>query len=283
MNTFFSSAQLKIHRFLRYKFRLATSPLRALPNFIIAGTEKGGTSLFFQTLGHHRQVRTSMIKEVSFFGKADLEKPFRDRLCYARYFPLKYQLRQIAKRLDDRVITGEASPGYLYSTEAAQRIKNMVPDVKIIVLLRDPIDRAYSKYFHAQRKGVETLSFADAVRLEMTQRNFEVRDRVDREERKRDYLGFGLYCEQLERYFKLFDRKQIHIVQSEFSLSNFSSVYGDILKFLDIQFDPSQILPRVPKKQYPKMDKKVFGELKEFFSRPNKNLYDLLGVDFGWQ
>ena len=84
MTTFVSNAQHKIYRFLRYKFRLATSPLRAMPNFIIAGTEKGGTSLLFKTLGHHRQVRTSMIKEVSFFKNASLENLFLDQLFFLK-------------------------------------------------------------------------------------------------------------------------------------------------------------------------------------------------------
>jgi len=286
MKIFLSDAGKAFRRVVRYKFRLATSPLRALPNFMIAGTEKGGTSLLFQTLGSHRQVRTSMIKEVEFFGNASqgtISQIHLDQLRYAQYFPLKYQLRKIAKNLNARVITGEASPGYLYSPEACKRIKNMVPDVKIIILLRDPIQRAYSKYFHAKRKGMETLTFTDAVRLEMQQRDPKTCVTADGSKKKKNYLGYGLYCEQLERYFKLFDRQQIHIVQSEFSSSNFQSAYSDILKFLEIEPDPSQVFHRVEKKQYPEIDKEVFRELKDFFSLPNKNLYELLGVDFGWQ
>ena len=142
-----------VRRRIELKLRKATSGMRALPDFIIAGAQKCGTSSMHQYLTQHPRLLAGSIKEIHFFdGGLDpvWDKYAEGEALYRSYFPLRSTVRQ------KRALCFEASPDYMFNPAAAERMARMVPDAKIVVLLRDPVERAISHYFHELRRGRES-------------------------------------------------------------------------------------------------------------------------------
>jgi hypothetical protein len=207
-------------RFQR-EYRLATSRLRSLPDFIIVGAQKSGTTSLYKYLLSHPNIigihhqrpdgKTTWGKEIHYFG-SNFD---RNEWWYRFHFPLTLTLSR------ENAITGEASPEYIYHPHAAERIASPVPEVKIIVLLRDPVDRATSIYWHQVRKGVENLSIEEAFRKEPERiRNDKLRMKYDifyfgHNQKHFSYLGRGIYVTQVEKCLQHFDRNQILIIPSK--------------------------------------------------------------------
>ena len=148
---------------LKRAFRVTTSPLRMMPDFIIIGTQKGGTTSLYRYLIDHPNIAPIYIKEPHYF---DIH--FHKGIgWYRSHFPTaveKYYARHVEKH---DLITGEASPYYLFHPRAPQRVAKTLPKAKLIILLRNPVDRAYSQYQHQLRQpGVEPLSFEEAIAYE---------------------------------------------------------------------------------------------------------------------
>lgn len=144
-----------------------------LPDFVIIGAQKAGTTTLFDMLAEHPEVSLSTVKEVHFF---DLNF-HRGEEWYRRHF--------------DRHIAGEASPYYIFHPLVHDRMKALIPNAKAIVILRDPIDRALSHYFHEVALGFETLPIVEALKAED--------QRTNRYGRKHfSYVARSRYMEQLE-------------------------------------------------------------------------------------
>src|SRR5579885_2674785 len=136
-------------------YRTITSSIRLLPDFIIIGTQRGGTTSLYAYLGQHPQIAPAVIKEVHFFDN-NYERGVG---WYRTQFPFLIE-KSIAKNIGQQnFITGEASPYYLFHPHVPERAAKVVPGAKLIVLLRNPIDRAYSHYYHEVELGHEKLSF----------------------------------------------------------------------------------------------------------------------------
>jgi hypothetical protein len=118
-----------------------------LPDFVVIGTQKGGTTFFYELLSNHPLVRPAVTKELHFF---DRNKNFDKGVdWYRRCLPE-------SERVDgQRTVTGESSPSYLFSAQAPARMAEVIPDAKLVALLRNPIDRAYSHYQMQVRRGTE--------------------------------------------------------------------------------------------------------------------------------
>ncbi len=169
-----------------------------LPNFLIIGAMKSGTTALYYYLEQHPQVYMSPVKEPDFFcfeGKKEVNSTAITNIeAYRRLF----------NNASSELALGEASHCYLYSPEAVQRIKFYVPEAKLIAILRNPVDRAYSHFLHMVRTGTEPLTdFALALREDGRESR---RDRV-----YQDYIGRGLYYEQVKRYLDEFPREQIKV------------------------------------------------------------------------
>jgi hypothetical protein len=137
--------------------RLGSGRLRVLPDFIIIGGQRCGTTALFNLLGQHPCVETSHPKEVHYF---DLQYA-RPLNWYRQHFPTMMSMRARALR-GRRVVSGEPSPYYLFHPRVPERLHDL-PGTRLIALLRNPVDRAYSHYQHEVRLGVETLPFEDAI------------------------------------------------------------------------------------------------------------------------
>lgn len=260
--------------------RYVTAGLRALPDFIVVGAQKGGTSaLNFYVAKNHPSVRRSMRKEVHYYDR-NFDKSL---LWYRAHFPLR-------AALGDGVITGEASPYYLAHPHAPRRIASVQTDVKLIALLRNPKDRALSHYQMSVRKGRETLSFDEAVRRE-EERIAGEWDRMVEDEtyesvtyRAFSYKHRGRYAEQLRRYLEFFERDQILVISSEAMRQDTPAGLRRVCDFLAIPYAEHfrEAGPRHTRSYSRSMSEETERYLEEYFAPLNAELYELLGEDFRW-
>jgi len=265
---------LQFYKKIKLRYNLSSSSHRVLPNFIIIGAQKGGTSSLYKNLIRHPSVKASFHKEPHFYDF----NYFEGISWYKAFFPRETEM--------NNKLTGEATPYYLFHPKAPKRVKETQPDVKLLVMLRNPVNRAYSHYNKDSLRGKDPLSFIDAVHAE-DQRFEEEKKQYEDPYKcinhwKRSYLSRGKYAEQLERWFKFFPRKQFLIIQSEQYYSNASKIYSDVLNFLDLpEWDPKFISKHNIGK-YDKMNEDTKKELTEYFEPYNQKLYSLLGVAYDW-
>jgi hypothetical protein len=254
----------------------------ALPNFIIIGTQKGGTTSLYGYLRQHPDVLPCAHKEVNFF---DLNyKKGSD--WYRRLFldPDSLELRYN----DRRIVVGEATPYYLFHPWCAQRIWQTAPETKLIVLVRHPIARAFSQYQHNIRKGREGLSFADALERERILFPAELtRLRSDPEfwsefHHSFAYANRSCYASQIEEYLKYFSKDQILFLESDELFNQPAVTYQRTLEFLNLR--PFGLKDKRPLNvgNYDHTSIPCYEELRRYFAPHNQQLYDMLGVDFGW-
>jgi hypothetical protein len=189
-----------------------------LPNFLLIGAAKSGTTSLYRYLGQHPEIFMSPIKEPNFFAFdgqlpsfAGPVEPATDRIVHDRLRREKYLYSVVARPAYERLfsqaggrkIRGEASTAYLTFPGTAKRIKEMIPDARIVAVLRNPVDRAYSKYYQARRDGVEPIDdFRAAIDAE-SQRKIEGWTPTLL------YMYRGYYHKQLSCYYNLFERSQI--------------------------------------------------------------------------
>ena len=202
-----------------------------LPNFLIIGAPKAGTSSLYEYLKQHPQIYMSPAKEPHFFGLENSKIDFRGPGDLDRYSNAVTNIEDYLKLFQgvtDEIAIGEASTSYLSSLKAPERIKHHIPDVKMIVILRNPVDSAYASYLHLVRDGDEkTKDFATALQKEA--------ERIANNwEGIWHYQQRGFYYAQLKRYFDLFDPQQIKVYRYEDYTQNFSEVMKDVFQFLGV-------------------------------------------------
>ena len=178
------------------------------PDFIIIGAQKGGTSSLFNYLSQHSQIQLPSVKEIHFFdynyGKG-IE-------WYRKQFPGKFIRLKI---------TGEASPYYLFHPLVPQRVFSCCPNAKFIVLLRNPVDRAYSHFMMEKKRGDEPLTFEEAINIEPQIINNEENKIINNPEyrsishQRSSYLARGMYYSQIKRWLNYFPKKQFLFIKSE--------------------------------------------------------------------
>jgi hypothetical protein len=270
------------------RLRTPTGRLRMLPDFLVIGAQRCGTSSLYRYLGTHPQVAASFRKETEFFSvRYDYGLAW-----YRAHFPLEVR-RAFAERLSGRRLQAfEATPDYLFHPLAAERAAELVPNARLVALLRDPVERAFSHYRHSVRLGRERLDFASALAAEPERlAGEEERLRQDSSYRAPSYLSFsycarGLYAEQLERWLERYPRERLLVVRSEDFFSDPPRRYSEILRFLEL---PDTMPPgfrnysyREPTTPAAAMDSALRAELQSRFAAHNRRLEDLLGRRLGW-
>jgi hypothetical protein len=262
--------------------RSGTSETGALPDFLIIGAQKSGTTSLYDLLTRHPNVERAALKELNYFNR-HFKKGIE---WYRSQFPLP------SRKEGQKLITGEATPDYLSYPDAPRRAAQMVPQARLIVLLRNPVDRAYSHYHHQIRKGRETMEFEEVIEAEQARLRGEMDKMLEDEHynnsnRKRFfYLSRGVYVDHLLRWSEFFGEEQILVLKSEDFYEHTPETLKLIQDFLhlpDWQPEPS-MLQMTPKRQnrYPKMNPATRRRLEEYFEPHNRRLYEYLGVDFGW-
>lgn len=262
-----------------------TARLRAMPDYLIVGAQRAGTTSLHHYLAQSPAVVTPpLAKGVHWFDV----NYHRNAQWYRSQFPLRRTLHTVGARCDGIAVTGEASPYYLFHPAVPSRIAQHLPEVRILVVLRDPVSRAWSHYHHELARGFETLSFAAAIQAEGSRLTGEA-DRLLRDETARSmshqhhsYVSRGLYAEQLERLFDAVDRLRVMIIDSDDLRRDSDGVCAQIAEFLDIP--PWRLEERTAHnaRRYDSIPRDLAASLRERFVEPDARLAELLGRRFSW-
>jgi hypothetical protein len=269
-------------RDLRYDLRLLTSPLRVLPDFVVPGEAKCGTTSLYRYLQRHPDVFAADLKEPNnFISHPD------SRLYCAAHYPLR--LTRWWRTVRGRPFaTGEASAEYLSKPGLAERVARMLPQGRIVVLLRDPVARAWSDYQMFRSRGMESGDFDDIVKRSIRWLSDpELAPLVDAARSAAHtplrYVLRGLYVESLRPWLEHFGEDRVLVVCSEDLYRDPAAVLAQVLAHLR--------LPRTELGPYEVFKKGVYREqlppdtearLRAFYGPSNEALYALLGRDLRW-
>jgi Sulfotransferase domain len=254
-----------------------TSPFRPLPDFLVLGAQKAGTTALYEYLRRHPQITGPSWKEVSFFDRHWA----RGESWYRGNFPNLARTRG--------KLVGEASPSYVFHPLAPQRVQKVVPEVRLIVLVRNPVDRALSQYNHEVALGREPLPFEEALdaeeeRLRGEQERMAADPRYfSREWWSHTYKARGRYAEQLQRWLAVFPREQLLVLPTDDLDSDPAQAHAQVLEFLGASPQRLDSYPRVYEREYEPMKPETRERLAAEFEEPNRRLYELLGRDLGWR
>ena len=263
-------------------YRRASWRRRSLPDFILVGAQKSGTTSLQAHLSEHPQLLPSYIKGIHFFDgglNAAKDNFERGEAWYRSHFPLRSELGTDKK-------TFEASPLYIFNPLAPGRIHSLVPDAKLIVILRNPTERAISHYFHERRKGRESAPLLEALqdeerRLEPVIANGDYKSPAFRHY---SYKQRGLYRDQIERYLRYFPKSRMLVLCSERYFADPAGSLREVFEFLEIDpgFRPTDLKPRNIGSNRSAVDAEIYEYLNSYFRPHNQALYHLVGDSFGW-
>jgi hypothetical protein len=271
-----------VARYAQHSYGLATAAIRPLPNFLIIGAQKAGTTALFAYLRWHPEITGPSWKEVSFF-----DRRFGDERSYRASFPARPR-QWLRRRRGVRPLVGEASPSYIFHPLAPRRVADMIPRVRLIALLRDPVERAYSHYQHEVRLGREPLSFEDALDREDERLRGEMERMVAEPSYfseawwNHTYVARGRYAEQLERWFDVFPREQLLVLFMEEMRAEPRKTYERVLEFVSARPHDLGEYPRIFGHDYAAMNRATRARLGAEFAEPNRRLGELLGRELPW-
>jgi len=265
-------------RRLRADLHQLTGPLRGLPSALIIGAQKGGTTSLFNYLVRHPDVLAPYAKEIHYF---DLHY-HRGLRWYRGHFPF-------SRRLLDGTLTLDASPYYLAHPQVPRRAFQLLPHVKLVALLRNPVDRALSHYQHEVRGGRESLSLAEALDRE-AERMAGEEERLARDpgyysynHHRYSYTLRGRYLDQLQRWTEHFPRSQLLVIQSERFFRDPAGVTAEVHEFLGQR--PHRLdryKPFLQGSYEREMSPALRRRLTDYFAPHNARLYEWLGLEFDW-
>lgn len=255
----------------------------ALPDFLIIGAQRGGTTSLYSYLTQHPGIAPAREKEPFFFDRHYT----RGEAWYRGQFLPEDEMGSR--------ITGEGSTTYLFVSRVPAKVWRMLPDARLIVLLRDPVERAYSSYLMIRDAiGAETLSFEQALAQEEARiapgrtRMAADDEAFDHDFTRYAYLYQGLYAQHLKAWWEHFPREQMLILQSERLYAAPQETTAQALAFLGLRLTPDlarriDFHPRFASRGKEPLSARMRAMLAEYYRPHNRALYDLLGVDYGWQ
>ncbi len=270
------SLSSKYHTFFKRGFAGITSSKRVLPNFIIPGTVRSGTTSLYYNICEHPSVLEASYDEIGFFdSNYNLGINW-----YRSMFPTQKEMELVRKN-SGCAITGEDTPFYFWKKEAIERIFLTLPNVKIIVIFRNPVDRAYSNYNLGVRMNTEKLTFEEAIDEEIQYLNENgFRKTIDH---RRSYITKGIYQEQLKLWLDIFPREQIHILSTEQMQENPQRELQKIFSFLKID----EYIIKNPQKRkstdYTKMRPDTRSRLLDYYKSHNEELFRIIKQRFNWE
>ena len=238
-----------------------------LPHFLGLGTQKGGTTSLQKLLEQHPGVYLPPCKEVHYFSK-HAQKP-------ASWYAAHYYKAQHGQQ------RGDITPFYLFHPDVPERIRALLPRAKMIVLLRDPVERALSQVFHARRHGFESLEVGDALAAEQER----LASGSTFSFQKHSYVARSRYLEQLDRYEALFHDRQLLVLKSEELFRNTEYVWDTIQQFLKLKVIPLPMaLPKANAGcgEALEVAPAVRDQLRETLSTTASGVKRRYGIDWGW-
>lgn len=265
------------------RYTTLTAGVRLLPDFVLIGTQRGGTTSLYNYLVAHPGIAGAVMeKEVHFFD----ENYSKGEAWYRARFPSSLG---VARRPGSgRRLIGEASPYYLFHPHAASRLARMLPEARLIAMLRDPVERAYSHYRHEVDLGHETLPFEEAIEREPerlrgeAERMLEDPTYASFEHKHHSYLARGIYADQLPAWNERFPEEELLVLRSEDFFTDPAGELRRVLEFLGVRAWRPARFRRYNAATSSGMSEATRRDLLAFFRPHNARLRTQLGRDFGW-
>jgi len=276
------------HRAAWQASRLVTVPTqryRALPDFLIIGAQRSGTTSLYRYLEQHPAVTPAVLcKGVHYFDVSYS----RGEEWYRSHFPSRVYQQRVSKRTGENALTGEGSPYYLFHPAVPSRAALTVPSARVIAILRNPISRAYSHYQHEVARGYETLTFLDALKIEPERLAGEA-ERLCADpgyhsfsHQHHSYVSRGIYVDQVQRWMSIFPASQVSVVDGGEFFAHPEQTYRDVLAFLGLSDHTLQTYAPLNAHRYEPMSSGARAFLEEAFDEPNRALAAYLGRTFDW-
>ncbi len=271
------------------RYAIATSRFRRLPDFMILGTKRGGTTTLYRSLLRHPWVvplvpAAQRIKGVHYFDR----NYARGDEWYRSHFPTTIHAGSVRLLAGHPIVAGEASPYYLLHPSAAERAASVAPGARLIVLLRDPVDRAFSHYRDEVKHGHETLPFDSAIEAEEGRMEQEL-TRITTDpayhsvvHEHLSYLAYGHYAEQLRRWLRVYSHDQILVLVSEEVFADPAGAFATVLRFLDVPPSSHPSPPRLNAAPAATLDAAARKRLEAYYRPSVEDLEDLLGRRLPW-
>lgn len=269
--------------------RTRLDPDRPLPDLLIIGGQRCGTSSLYKYLGAHPLVVPSLRKEIRYLNRHHA----KGEEWYRAHFASRWHRSWLERRHGRPPLTFEATPAYLFHPLAARRAGALLPDARILALLRNPVDRARSHYDHSVSRGWETLTFEEALAAEpdrlagLAERLAADPDFYSNDYLRYSYVARGFYAEQLEAWLAVYPRERVLVLRSEELFQAPVPAFHRLLDFLGL---PHWTPPQMGNHSYrgaakptrPEMDPKLRARLVATFAPHSRRLEQLLGQDLGW-
>jgi hypothetical protein len=267
-----------------------TASARVLPDFLIIGCKKGGTTSLMNWLIEHPDVARmypsfQRRKSPHYFDINYARGP----AWYRAHFPTRMSLARRERRAGRRPLVGEASPYYMFHPAAPERVGETLPDVRLIALLREPVSRAYSNYWDRVATGNEDLpTFEEAIDAE------EGRLRDVAPELLRDpgyysydhdhhtYLARGRYLDHLEPWLRDYGEDQLLVLAAEDLFREPQETFETVQRFLGLPVRQLTLRPRNERRGYPSINPETEARLKDYYEPYNRALFDRLDRKFDW-
>lgn len=255
----------------------------SLPDFVIAGAQKCGTTSLITHLARHPNVAPPVFKGVTgvkYFTRHFDEGPN----WYRAHFPCVLY-KAYRKRTDKApLVSGEQSPDYLTDPHAPQRVRDLMPQVKLIMLFRNPVDRAYSHFHYRRKQGREnSSSFEEAIHANKRAFLQAGLGKVKYDQQLyTSYLARGIYVEQLRDWINVFPREQFLFLSSEEFNANPQKVVNEVHRFIGVTQTEIPANKRYNVGAYKVMSQALREELVDFFRPHNQRLFERLGLEFDW-
>ena len=273
---------------------------KILPSFLVIGAQRAGTTSLFDLLLRHpdlfgpvrsRGELTWARKEIHFFD----ERFLLGENWYRSFFPLSIS-RWRARRRGGDIVAGEATPYYIFHPLVPERVAATIPDVRLIAILRDPVERAYSHFQMMRRSSREDLSFEEALAAEPERLASEdeleagtTRFRIGTGERRKhyhhrhhSYFARGLYAEQLERWLAHFPREQLLVLTVEDLSADGPETIRRVLDFLGVRQVELGAQKVANRASYEPMSAETRAALERRYAEPNDQLERLLARTLEW-
>jgi sulfotransferase family protein len=248
-----------------------------VPGYLVVGTKRGGSTSIAHWITQHPEVAPCRATKGTHYFDVNFQRGWR------------WYLSAFEKASGDWRITGEASPYYMFHPLAPQRIAEALPDVRIIVSLREPVARAWSHHQYETQQGFENRPFQEAIDLEQ-QRLLGEEARMIRNpgyesyaHRHYTYLQRGHYAEQLRHLYRFFAPEQVLVLRSEAVFADPQEQLSRVWDHLGVdQISLSELGRLKATNSVPDIDPELRMRLTEYYRPWNDQLAELLGADFAW-
>ncbi len=255
----------------------ATAAWRMTPSFVIVGAQRSGTTTLFRLLADHPDVvRPTLVKGTGYFD----DNYARGERWYRAHFPLRPPLSSDRPR----PVTFECSGYYMFHPRAPYRLARDLPGARVVAVIRDPVERAYSAHQHELSRGFESVDFAEALRLEQARTAVPARRLQERDDyvsfahRHYSYLGRGEYDVQVARLYDALGRDRVLVVEADAFFADPVTEFVRLQSWLGLRpWEPDEVprwnaRPRVP------LDAEHRRRLREHFAAHDEALAALLGL-----